>query len=161
MCFLIIFATFRKQRFCGKWQHACTPARFSRFGWVCFCKFSVIFRVRFLDGFGNGCLVISGRIWSLFWLPKSVKNVIDFGVDFWNAQKVDYTDWGERPAAQTPRPGYHKWYPSGLQNWSPVPEGNRNGGTEELCRGSDTPWAGGPANLNMGSLLSIHYVIWT
>ena len=39
----------------------------------------------FLDWFGNRFLVISGWIWDLFWLPKSIQNVIDFGVDFWKA----------------------------------------------------------------------------
>jgi hypothetical protein len=31
--------------------------------------------------------VISGWILGLFWLPKSIKNNIDVGIDFWTAQK--------------------------------------------------------------------------
>jgi hypothetical protein len=31
-CLFDVFVTFRKQRFCGKWHHACMPARFSGFG---------------------------------------------------------------------------------------------------------------------------------
>ncbi len=63
-------------------KNSTTPARFSRFGRVCFCKFSVIFRVRFLDGFGNGSLLISAWIWGLFWLPKSIKTASVSGVVF-------------------------------------------------------------------------------
>ena len=58
------------------------------FGSVCFVLF---FGVWFLDGFGNGFLMIFRWIWGLFWLPKSIKNVIDFRIDFRNAQKVDST----------------------------------------------------------------------
>ncbi len=57
------------------------------FGSACFVLF---FWVWFLDGFGNGFLMIFRRIWDPFWLPKSIKNVIDFGIDFRNAEKVDY-----------------------------------------------------------------------
>ena len=49
------------------------------FGSVCFVLF---FGVWFLDGFGNGFLVVLGWIWAPFWLPKSIKNVIGFGIDF-------------------------------------------------------------------------------
>ena len=49
------------------------------FGSVCFVLF---FRVWFLDGFGNRFLVVLGSILGAFWLPKSMKNVIDFGIDF-------------------------------------------------------------------------------
>jgi hypothetical protein len=42
----------------------------------------LFFGVWFLDGFVDGFLVISGWIWGLFWQPKLIKNVIDFGVDF-------------------------------------------------------------------------------
>ena len=58
------------------------------FGSACFVLF---FGVWFLDGFGNGFLMIFRWIWGPFWLPKSIKNVIDFGIDFRNAQKVDST----------------------------------------------------------------------
>ena len=47
--------------------------------------FLLFFRVWFPDGFGNGFLMIFKRICDPFELPKSIKNVIDFGVDFWNA----------------------------------------------------------------------------
>ena len=40
------------------------------FGSVCFVLF---FGVWFLDGFGNGFLVVLGWIWAPFWLPKSIK----------------------------------------------------------------------------------------
>ena len=53
--------------------------------------FLLFFRVWFPDGFGNGFFMIFKRIWDPFWLPKSIKNVIDFGIDFRNAQKVDST----------------------------------------------------------------------
>ncbi len=56
------------------------------FGSACVVLFS---GVRFLDGFGNGFLLILEWFWAPFCLPKSLKNVIDFGIDFWNAQKVD------------------------------------------------------------------------
>ena len=59
------------------------------FGSACFVLF---FGVWFLDGFGNGFLMIFRWIWGLFWLSKSIKNSIDFGIDFRNAQKVDSTD---------------------------------------------------------------------
>ena len=48
-------------------------------GSVCFVLF---FGVWFLDGFGNGFLMIFRWIWVLFWLSKSIKNSIDFGIDF-------------------------------------------------------------------------------
>ena len=44
--------------------------------------FLLFFGALFLDGFGDGFLVIWGWIWGAFWLPKSKKNVIDFGIDF-------------------------------------------------------------------------------
>ncbi len=47
-----------------------------------FLYFLLFFRVWFLDGFGDGFLVILGWILGAFWLPKSIKNVIDFGIDF-------------------------------------------------------------------------------
>ena len=49
------------------------------FGSACFVPFLGVW---FLDGFGNGFLMIFRWIWGLFWLPKSIKNVIDFGIDF-------------------------------------------------------------------------------
>ena len=52
------------------------------FGSACFVLF---FGVWFLDGFGNGVLMIFRWIWALFWLPKSIKSTIDFGIDFWKA----------------------------------------------------------------------------
>ena len=52
--------------------------------------FLLFFRVWFPDGFGNGFLMIFRWIWGPFWLPKSIKNVIDFRIDFRNAEKVDY-----------------------------------------------------------------------
>ena len=36
----------------------------------------------FLDGFGDGFFVILEWIWGAFWLPKSIKKVIEFGIDF-------------------------------------------------------------------------------
>ena len=42
----------------------------------------LFFGVWFLDGFGDGFLVILGWILGAFWLPKSIKKVIDFGIDF-------------------------------------------------------------------------------
>ena len=42
----------------------------------------VVFGDWFLDWFGNRFLVIYGWIWGLFWLQKSIKNNIDFGIDF-------------------------------------------------------------------------------
>ena len=53
------------------------------------------------------------------------------------SRQLAHTDLTSHPLVrQTPPQGYHKWYPSGLQDWSPVPEGNRNGGTvaEALTR---------------------------
>ena len=52
------------------------------FGSACFVLF---FGVWFLDGFGNGFLMIFRWIWGLFWLPKSIKNSIDVGIYFWKA----------------------------------------------------------------------------
>ena len=50
-------------------------------GSVFFCFF-LFLGVWFLDGFGDGFLVILGWILGAFWLPKSIKKVIDFGIDF-------------------------------------------------------------------------------
>ena len=47
-----------------------------------FLYFLLFFGVWFLDGFGDGFLVILGWILGAFWLPKSIKKVIDFGIDF-------------------------------------------------------------------------------
>ena len=47
-----------------------------------FLYFFLFFGVWFLDGFEDGFLVILGWILGAFWLPKSIKNVIDFGIDF-------------------------------------------------------------------------------
>ena len=47
-----------------------------------FLYFLLFFGVWFLDGFGDGFLVILGWILGAFWLPKSIKNVIGFGIDF-------------------------------------------------------------------------------
>ena len=55
------------------------------FGSVCFVLF---FGVWFLDGFGNGFLVIWEWIWDPFCPPKAIKHVIDFGIDFWNGSKI-------------------------------------------------------------------------
>ena len=96
------------------------------FSSVCFVLF---FGDRFLDGSWNGFLMIFTWIWGLFWLPKSIKHRIDFGIYFW----FEGTHRQSRPP----------------QDWIPIPEGNRNGGTEELCSGSDTPWDCGPANFHM------------
>ena len=49
------------------------------FGSACFVLF---FGVWFLDGVGNGFLLILGFVLGPFWLPKSIKNFIDFGIDF-------------------------------------------------------------------------------
>ena len=49
------------------------------FGSACFVLF---FEVWCPDGFGNGFLMIFRWIWGLFWFSKSIKNVIDFGIDF-------------------------------------------------------------------------------
>ena len=93
------------------------------FGSACFVLF---FGVWFLDGFGNEFLMIFRWIWCLFWLPKSIKNVIDFGIDFRNAEKVDSRGW--RIEAWPPRRRLRIpfWYPSGLRNWSPVVQRTRN-----------------------------------
>ena len=48
-------------------------------GSVCFVLF---FGVWFLDCFGNDFFMIFRWIWDLFWLPKSIKHSIDFGIDF-------------------------------------------------------------------------------
>ena len=53
---------------------------------------------------------------------------LDFGIDFWTAEKQDSRVWRNAPGAQTPPQGYHKWYPTGLPDWSPVPEGNSDQG---------------------------------
>ena len=50
-------------------------------GSVFVCLF-LFLGVWFLDGFGDGFLVIWGWILGAFWLPKSIKKVIDFGIDF-------------------------------------------------------------------------------
>ena len=50
-------------------------------GFVSVC-FVLFFGVRFLDGFGNRFLMIFRWIWGPFWLLKSMKNGIDFGIDF-------------------------------------------------------------------------------
>ena len=47
-----------------------------------FVYFLLFFGVWFLDGFGDGFFVILGWILGAFWLPKSIKNVTDFGIDF-------------------------------------------------------------------------------
>ena len=86
-CLSAFFGYFLELRISEYLHHAQAPARFSGFGWVWFCMFCVVFGVWFLDGFGNGFLMIFRWIWGLFWLPKSIKNVIDFGIDFWTAQK--------------------------------------------------------------------------
>ena len=45
--------------------------------------YSLVFLgVWFLDGFGDGFFVILGWILGALWLPKSIKNVSDFGIDF-------------------------------------------------------------------------------
>ncbi len=49
------------------------------FGFVCFLLFLGAW---FLDGFGNGFFVISGWILASFWLPESMKNGIEIGIDF-------------------------------------------------------------------------------
>ncbi len=50
-------------------------------GFVSVC-FVLFFGACFLDGFGNGFLTVFMWIWGLFWLLKSMKNGIDFGIDF-------------------------------------------------------------------------------
>ncbi len=47
-----------------------------------FLYFCFFFGAWFMDGFGDGFFVILGWILVAFWLPKSMKNVIDFGFDF-------------------------------------------------------------------------------
>ena len=47
-----------------------------------FLYFLLFFGVWFLDGFGDGFLVIWGWILGAFWFPKSMKNGLDFGIDF-------------------------------------------------------------------------------
>ena len=42
----------------------------------------LFFGIWFMDGFGDGFFMILGWILVAFWLPKSMKNVIDFGIDF-------------------------------------------------------------------------------
>ncbi len=49
------------------------------FGFVCFLLF---FKAWFLDGFGNRILVTFGLILAPFLLLKSMKNGMDFGIDF-------------------------------------------------------------------------------
>ena len=61
------------------------------FGSVCFVLF---FGVWFLDGFGNGFLVVLGWILGTFWLPKSMKNGIDFGIYFGKRLKNRITGFG-------------------------------------------------------------------
>ena len=51
------------------------------YGFVSVC-FVLFFGVWFLDGFGDGFLVIWGWLWGAFWLPKLLKNVIDFLIYF-------------------------------------------------------------------------------
>ena len=50
-------------------------------GYVSVC-FVLFLGVWFLDGFGDGFLLILGWILEVCWLQKSIKSVIDFGVDF-------------------------------------------------------------------------------
>ena len=50
-----------------------------------FACFLLFFGVWFLDGLGDGFLVISGWILGAFWLPKSINEVMDFGIDFQTA----------------------------------------------------------------------------
>ncbi len=52
---------------------------FVGFSSVCVALF---FGVWFLDGFGNELLVVWGGFCDPFWLPKSIKNGIDFAIDF-------------------------------------------------------------------------------
>ena len=68
-----------------------------------FVYVSLFFGVWFLDGSGNGFLVILGWILGAFWLPKSMKNVIDFGIDFGTAQKWITDIGGDTVGPQTPR----------------------------------------------------------
>ena len=44
--------------------------------------FLLFFWVWFLDGFGDGFLVILGWNLGAFWLPKSIEKLVDFGIDF-------------------------------------------------------------------------------
>ena len=60
---------------------------------------------------------------------------MELGIDLGNAKKRSR---GLRQSPQPgdsgylighgPSPGHHKWCPSGLQDWSPVPEGNSDQG---------------------------------
>ena len=92
------------------------------------------------------CLMDAGPILQAFRFQTSIKMAINFGIVFWKAEKSILDQWESKSIAQAPSLRTPKAVLTGLQDWSPVPEGNRNGGMEKLCPGSDTPWAGGPAN---------------
>ena len=47
-----------------------------------FVYLMLVFGVWFLDGFGDGFLMILGWIWGAFWTPKSTNHVMYFGIDF-------------------------------------------------------------------------------
>ena len=63
------------------------------------------------------------------WLQKLIKIIIDLGIGFWKAEKPDYPVWPDAFEAQTPRLRILEGVLAGLQDWSPVPEESRNGGT--------------------------------
>ena len=86
--FLVIFWNCELVNICTTLRRQLDFKGLAGFGSACFVLF---FGVWFLDGFGNGFLMIFRWIWGLFWLSKSIKNSIDFGIDFRNAQKVDST----------------------------------------------------------------------
>ena len=45
-----------------------------------------------------------GPILEAFWLQKSIKIAINFGIDFWMALKWPGTGWVEAPSAPDPPP---------------------------------------------------------
>ncbi len=47
-----------------------------------FLYFWLFFGILFMDGFWDGFFMILGWILVAFWLPKSMKKVIDFGIYF-------------------------------------------------------------------------------
>ena len=84
--FLVIFWNCELVNICTTHRRQLDFQGLAGFGSACFVLF---FGVWFLDGFGNRFLMIFRWIWGMFRLPKSIKNVIDFGINFRNAQKVD------------------------------------------------------------------------
>ena len=77
--FLVIFWNCELVNICTTLRRQLDFQCLAGFGSACFVLF---FGAWFLDGFGNGFLMIFRGIWGLFWLPKSINNSINFGIDF-------------------------------------------------------------------------------